>query len=113
MYDPFILVDNVPDLPAELRINEALAQLGQGEYEGILWSIQTNSLFATDDLEVRKICKELGVSVIGTIGLCKLGYSRGCFKDKAVYYEVIDALAEDLYLSPKLVEYAKRVEDRK
>lgn len=80
--------------------------LGRGEQECILWGLQTNLPVATDDLEVRKLCKTLGITIIGTLGRCRLAYQKGCYKTRDQYLEAINNLQKDLYLSQELVQWA-------
>lgn len=106
---PFLLKEIAPPTPEHIQKNEQFTQLGRGEQECILWSLETKSLLASDDLQVRILSRKLDITIIGTLGLCKLAFSRGCFKDLISYHKVIDLLADDLYLSPDLINWVKKI----
>lgn len=64
--------------------------LGFGERYTIAIGMSKKCLVATDDLKPRKIAKELGLDVIGTLGILRLAYKRSLI-DKG---ELIKSLSE-------------------
>jgi len=92
-----------------LKDDHTYLRLGSGEREGIAWSLDTGSLFATDDYKARKIAKKHGVKCIGTLGLVREAYKRNYFSDKVNYLQTVDLLAEDLHLTPELIEWARKI----
>lgn len=105
----FVLQQEQPQWPQILKTNSIFNLLGRGEQEAIIWSLHYAGILVSDDKKVRNLCKKLKIRIVGTLGLCKLAYKRNYFTDKAMYYKVINTLVEDLYVTPKLIEWAKDV----
>ncbi len=103
------LKETVPSTPQKIQNDENFIQLGRGEQECILWALETMGLLITDDLKVRTICRKLKIPFIGTLGVCKLGYMKGCFENLTDYLKTINSLSEDLYLTAELFDWAKDV----
>lgn len=60
-------------LPAEEALTTALPrQLGLGERSAIAVAVQRGALLATDDAAARRIARQQGVTVTGTLGLLAL-----------------------------------------
>ncbi|OLS18871.1 MAG: hypothetical protein HeimC3_48090 [Candidatus Heimdallarchaeota archaeon LC_3] len=59
---------------------------------------------------MRKLCDKYNIEFIGTLGLCKTAYHKGCFSDKQEYLDSLDNLRKDLYLSEEIIKWAKNVD---
>jgi len=65
-----------------LAVNAMIGRLHLGEIETIIGSLETNSDgVILDDLLARKKAKQMGISVIGTIGIFIMAHKQGIFPD--------------------------------
>jgi len=107
--DCFILKSEGAPAHDHLKKDINFLRLGKGEREAIVWSISKRLLLATDDKKARKIARKYSISIIGTLGLLIMAHEKEYFRDKSSYLHVVDSLANDLYISQKLLEWAKKV----
>ena len=78
--------------------------LGLGERYAIAIGISEKCLIVTDDLKPRKIAKELGLDVIGTLGILKLTCERNLIGRNELRQSV-EMLHEVLYFTDYLEEW--------
>lgn len=78
--------------------------LGLGERYAIAIGISEKCLIITDDLKPRKIAKELGLDVIGTLGILKLACERNLI-DRNELRQSVEVLHEVLYFTDDLEEW--------
>lgn len=78
--------------------------LGLGERYTIAMGISKKCLIATDDLKPRKIAKELGLDIIGTLGILRLAYKRNLI-NKDELGQLIDMLHEILFFTDDLEKW--------
>jgi predicted nucleic acid-binding protein len=81
------------------RLASGLDELGRGEAEAITLALQISAdLFLTDDQEAARAARQLGLKVIGTVGLTLLAKRKGLIPSVR---ETLDLLQErgGLYLS--------------
>ena len=48
-------------------------------------AIEKKSMFATDDLALRKVAKDSDIAVVGTLGLLKLLYTQNIIQTRETY----------------------------
>lgn len=78
--------------------------LGPGERYAIAIGISEKCLIATDDLKPRKIAKELGLDIIGTLGILRLAHKRNLI-DKSGLRHSVEMLHEILYFTDELEKW--------
>lgn len=84
--------------------------LGLGERDTIAIGFSKRCLIATDDLKPRKAAKELGLSVIGSLGILRLAYKKGLI-DKKELIKLVEMLHEILYFTEDLEKWTLSVND--
>lgn len=78
--------------------------LGLGERYAIAIGMSKKCLIATDDLKPRRVAKELGLDVIGTLGILRLAYKRDLI-DKSELRKLVEMLHEILYFTDELEKW--------
>jgi predicted nucleic acid-binding protein len=78
--------------------------LGLGERYTIAMGISKKCLIETDDLKPRKIAKELGMDIIGTLGILRLAYKRNLI-NKDELGQLVDMLHEILFFTDDLEKW--------
>lgn len=78
--------------------------LGLGERDTIAIGLSKRCLVATDDSKPRKVAKELGLSVIGSLGILRLAYKKGLI-DKNELIKLVEMLHEILYFTEDLEKW--------
>ncbi len=61
---------------------------------------------ATDDKPLRQFAKNLGISIIGSLGLLKSLYQSKIIKTKEEYISFLESLQKDIYISDELMKWA-------
>ena len=84
--------------------------LHKGESEAIILSIELNAdLLIVDDKDARKVASDLGLNIIGTVGILLLAKKKGYYKE---IKPIIDKLLEKGFrLSKDVVEYVLKEAD--
>ena len=75
-----------------------------GERYTIAIGISKKCLIATDDLKPRKIAKDLGLDIIGTLGILRLAHKRNLI-DKVELGQLVEMLREILYFTDDLEKW--------
>jgi predicted nucleic acid-binding protein len=89
----------------EIRAAEKLQKnLGSGERYAIVIGIAKNCLVATDDLKPRKLAKEMGLDVIGTLGILRLAYKKNIIDEEELRNSV-NKLHDILYFTEELEKW--------
>jgi predicted nucleic acid-binding protein len=78
--------------------------LGIGERYTIAIGISKKCLIATDDLKPRRIAKELGLDIIGTLGILRLAYKKVLI-DKEELRKLVKMLHDILYFTDDLEKW--------
>lgn len=78
--------------------------LGLGERYAIAMGMSKKCLIATDDLKPRRMAKELGLDVIGTLGILRLAYKRDLI-DKSELRKLVEMLHDILYFTDELEKW--------
>ena len=76
--------------------------LGRGESEVIALAAETDTRAIIDDLRARKVAKDLGIKVVGTIGILLKAESDGLIP--SAYEKVKELRAKGFHVSDKLLE---------
>ncbi|HWR26325.1 MAG TPA: hypothetical protein VN316_00450 [candidate division Zixibacteria bacterium] len=84
--------------------NKLPATLGLGERYTIAIGISMKCLIATDDLKPRKIAKELGLDMIGTLGILRLAHKKNLL-DKDELGQLVEKLHEILFFTDDLEKW--------
>jgi predicted nucleic acid-binding protein len=93
------LIKVIEPTKSEIKIADGLQKtLGLGERYTIAIGISKKYLIATDDLKPRKVAKELGLDMIGTLGILRLAYRRKLI-DKAELRKLVEKLQDILYFT--------------
>jgi len=99
------LIKVIKPTKSDIEVAEKLQRtLGIGERYTIGIGISKKCLIATDDLKPRKVAKELGLDVIGTLGILRLAYSRNLI-DKAELKKMVEMLHDILYFTEDLEKW--------
>jgi len=99
------LIKVIKPTKSDIEIAERLQRtLGVGERYTIGIGISKKCLIATDDLKPRKVAKELGLDVIGTLGILRLAYNRNLI-DKAELRKMVEMLHDILYFTEDLEKW--------
>ncbi len=61
---------------------------------------------ATDDKPLRQFAKNLGISIVGSLGLLKSLYQRKIIKTREEYLSFLESLQKDIYISDELMKWA-------
>ena len=81
--------------------------LNRGEIEAISLALLAGGLLLIDEKKGRMFARELGIKVLGTIGIIIQATKRNIIpKDEGV--KALERLLEIMYVSHNLIEYAKR-----
>ena len=98
----------VVDLPprGEAFVSGALGRLHRGELEALFLVQETRANFvALDDLLAREKAKELGLRVIGTLGILLLAHKRAFLSSKETREHLTNLVEKHgLYLLPALLK---------
>ena len=87
--------------PGVRDVPERLMNFGAGEREAILLALEGQAQWVIlDDLEARQAADELGVRIIGTVGLLVLAKKRGLIDAVAPFLE--ELLAAGMWISRDL-----------
>ena len=76
--------------------------LGRGESEVIALAAETDTRAIIDDLRARKVAKDLGIKVVGTIGILLKAESDGLIP--SAYEKVKELRGKGFHVSDKLLE---------
>jgi hypothetical protein len=99
------LIKIITPTKSDIEVAEGLQRnLGLGERHTIAICISEKCLIATDDLKPRKVAKELGLDVIGTLGILKLAYRRNLI-DKGELRKLVEMLYDILYFTEDLEKW--------
>jgi predicted nucleic acid-binding protein len=91
--------------PETIEVAEKFQRtLGLGERYAIAIGMSKKCLIATDDLKPRRMAKELGLDVIGTLGILRLAYKRNLI-DKSELRKLVEMLHEILYFTDELEKW--------
>ncbi len=61
---------------------------------------------ATDDKPLRQFAKNLGISIVGSLGLLKSLYQSKIIKTREEYLSFLESLQEDIFISDELMKWA-------
>jgi len=61
---------------------------------------------ATDDKPLRQYAKNLGISIVGSLGLLKSLYQRKIIKTREEYLLFLESLQKDIFISDELMKWA-------
>ncbi len=61
---------------------------------------------ATDDKPLRQFAKNLGISIVGSLGLLKSLYQSKIIKTIKEYLSFLESLQEDIFISNELMKWA-------
>jgi len=61
---------------------------------------------ATDDKPLRQFAKNLGISIVGSLGLLKSLYQSKIIKTREDYLSFLESLQEDIFISDELMKWA-------
>lgn len=78
--------------------------LGFGQRYAIAIGISRKCLIATDDLKPRKLAKEMGLDVIGTLGILRLANKRNLI-DEEELRKLVNKLHDILYFTEELEKW--------
>lgn len=83
------------------QVNRRIPRLGAGEAEAILLALSRNKIVVLDDKKARRLARELGLEVVGTLSLLKLLYEHkllGRALDE-LYHQLIET---GFYIEPSI-----------
>lgn len=92
-----------------LNAKKLPVSLGAGERYVISTGISEKCLIATDDLKPRKIAKEHGLDIIGTLGILRLAYNGGLINKKELK-EAVKKLHEILFFTDDLEKWVLSID---
>jgi len=104
---------NAIDLPEFIEIietpeNELLSNLrrilDEGESEAITLAVEKNLPLIIDEKKGRKIAKNLGIEIIGLLGIVYLNYKKGNLSKKEIEKFIDNALSNGYRISEKLLK---------
>ncbi len=82
------------------RVDRRIPRLGAGEAEAILLALSRNKIVVLDDKKARKLARELGLEVVGTLSILKLLHE----------HKLLGRTLDNLYR--QLIEIGFRVEPK-
>ena len=83
------------------QVDRRIPRLGAGEAEAILLALLRNKIVVLDDKKARRLARELGLEVVGTLSLLKLLYEHkllGRALDE-LYHQLIET---GFYIEPSI-----------
>src|SRR5207249_4077842 len=87
---------------AHLPVVQARLGIGLGEITTILLAKELGAEVALiDDLKARKLARQEGLAVRGTVGIVELLYRRGALKDIRSVFKALSA--QDIYIDRRLL----------
>jgi predicted nucleic acid-binding protein len=74
------------------EVSRSLPRLGLGESSAILLALEKGKIVVLDDKRARRLARELGLEVIGTLSILKRLYEMGALKMsiEAVYVRLLE-----------------------
>lgn len=82
-------------------------QFGNGESEAMALAIELNELLVLDDKKARRIAHQIGIEIIGTVGVLLRAKTKGII---STIKPILDELnAVDFRISPALYQQALRL----
>ncbi len=84
-------------------VKRRLPRLGLGESSAILLALNKNKIVALDDKNARRLARELGLEVIGTLSILKKLYEEGALAEtpSSIYRRLIEL---GFYIEKKLFD---------
>jgi len=79
--------------------------LGMGESQAIVLAKHRGCLLALDDEKAREEAVKSRISLIGSVGILRIAYESCPIETKERLKELLDKLAEDLYLKNWILEW--------
>jgi len=101
----WITVENIEEETASVS-----PFLGLGESQAIMLAQSHDCILALDDEKARDTARNMGVTLIGSIGILRLAYETCLIDSKTTLRELVEKLEEDLYIEKWLHEWALKAE---
>ncbi len=79
-------------------------QLGEGESEAMALAVELGELLVLDDKKARRIAQQIGIEIIGTVGVLLRAKARGVISEIKPVLNELNAV--DFRISPKLYQQA-------
>lgn len=95
--EPYALNKNQHAIASELG-------LGKGESQAIAVAKDLRKIVVIDETQARKLAKKLGLNVIGTFGLIKIGF-EDCIINDTERKQIVDELGNDQHTEAWLKNY--------
>lgn len=84
--------------------------LGLGESQAIILAQSHDCILALDDEKARDTARNMGVTLIGSIGILRLAYEMCLIDSKTALRGLVEKLEEDLYIEKWLHDWALEAE---
>jgi len=101
-FPKWIIVETMSD---ELIEEAEKMNLGMGEAQAIVLAERRDCLLALDDEKAREEAEKGGIDLIGSVGILRMAYESCLIQTKERLKELLDKLAEDIYLENWLLEW--------
>jgi predicted nucleic acid-binding protein len=82
-------------------------QLGEGESEAMVLAIELGEVLVLDDKKARRIAQQIGLKIIGTVGVLLRAKERGAITEVKPILDELNAV--DFRISPALYHQALRL----
>lgn len=82
-------------------------QLGEGESEAMALAVEFDELLVLDDKKARRIAQQIGIKIIGTVGVLLRAKAKGVISEVKSILDELNAV--DFRISPKLYQQALRL----
>ncbi len=82
-------------------------QIGEGESEAMALAVELNELLVLDDKKARKIAQQIGIEIIGTVGVLLRAKAKEIISEVKPILDELNAV--DFRISPTLYQQALRL----
>jgi len=97
---------NVKQPRSDVILESSPVSLSIADLSLIRLALEYKIPIATDDKPLRQFAKNLGISIIGSLGLLKSLYQRKIIKTREEYLSFLESLQKDIYISDELMKWA-------
>lgn len=90
----------------DITLESTPISLSRADLSLIRLALEHKIPIATDDKPLRQFAKNLGISIVGSLGLLKSLYQSKIIKTREEYLSFLESLQEDIFISDELMKWA-------
>lgn len=90
----------------DITLESTPISLSRADLSLIRLALEHKIPIATDDKPLRQFAQNLGISIVGSLGLLKSLYQSKIIKTREEYLSFLESLQEDIFISDELMKWA-------